>query len=355
MRTQTSGRHEWRPYMIGRDESRPYTAGGEGKQPCRGAVQIVLRKGPVQEGRPSCAPHVTRRSGCQSRPCLCQHNLHRAHGLLILALLVCAWPALAQPPTVEESPTQIVVSNAYYRATVQRASGTLASVALPDGTEVLGSDRLYSDHGLYPEPYMVSSDKETNAAVELQREGERVTITSRGVLRGDGDLRDPQRRIEYTFSYVFEASPTIHIRYSATPGFTVKEPNGFFSYLIGVPQYSEWFAKSAEGVIFQPAGSTSTRTYQSSIEPLSPTDPWMGVLLPDATILAWSGFQGDPAPTNVFMHESGQGSTGVFVAWLCGPGVKDLVEGQPWTAEFDLHVWPQALRDRLELPGFLGW
>jgi hypothetical protein len=269
-------------------------------------------------------------------------------------MFALAWPALAQPPTVEESPTQIVISNACYRATIQRASGTLASVALSDGTEVLGSDRLYSDHGLYPEPYHVSTDKEMNAAVQLQREGERVTVTSRGVLRGEGELSDPQQRIDYAFAYTFDASPTIHVRFSATPSFTVTEPNGFYSYLIGVPRYSEWFAKSAEGVIFQPAGPTSTRTYQSSIEPLSPTDPWMGVLLPDATILAWSGFQGDPAPTNVFMHENGQGSTGVFVAWLSGPGLKDLAEGQPWTVEFDLHVWPAKEQGKVELPGFLS-
>jgi hypothetical protein len=265
------------------------------------------------------------------------------NALALLAALSCS--VLAQPPTVEESPTQIVI---------QRASGTLASVALPDGTEVLGADRLYSDHGLYPEPYNVGTDRETNATVELQREGDRVTVASRGVLRGEGDLSDPQQRVEYAFAYAFDASPTIHIRFTATPNFGVTEPNGFFSYLIGVPRYSEWFAKSAEGVIFQPAGSTSTRTYQSSIEPLDPADPWLGVLLPDATILAWSGFRGDPAPTNVFMHESGQGSTGVFCAWLCGPGLKDFVEGQLWTAEFDLHVWPAKEQGRQQLPSFLG-
>jgi hypothetical protein len=273
--------------------------------------------------------------------------------MLLWLSLALPWPALCQPPTVEESQTQIVVANAHYRATVQRASGTLSGIALLDGTPVLGADRLYSDHGLYPEPYSVASDKETKAVVELKREGERVTVESRGVLRGEGDLSDPQRRLEYTFAYGFDSSPTIHVRFTATPSFTLKEPAGFFSYLIGVPHYTEWFAKTAEGVIFQPAGSTSMRTYQSADEPLDSADPWMGVLLPDGTILAWSGFRGEPALTNVFMHESGQGSTGVFCAWLSGPGVADLVEGQPWTAEFDLHIWLKAEQGKLDMPGFL--
>jgi len=272
---------------------------------------------------------------------------------LVTLLLVLTCPTLAQPPTVDDSPERLVIANAHYRATLQRASGTLFGVALPDGTELLGADRLYSDHGLYPEPHMVGSDGETNAAVELTRDGERVTVSSRGVLRGEGELADPQRRIEYAFSYAFDASPTIHIQFSATPNFTVEAPSGFFSYLIGVPRYAEWFAKSAEGVIFQPAGSISTRTYQSSLEPLDPNDPWMGVLLPDGGILAWSGFQGGPPLTNVFMHESGQGATGVFLAWLSGPGVRDFTANEPWTAEFGLHVWGLALSDRPQLPGFL--
>jgi hypothetical protein len=274
------------------------------------------------------------------------------NALWLLLALVC--PALAQAPTVEDSGTQIVISNACYRATVLRASGMLGGVALPDGTEVLGGDQLYSDHGLYPEPYHVTSNRETGAAVELLREGERVTVTSRGVLRGEGDLADPQQPIAYVFSYTFDTSPTFHIRFSATPSFTIDQPNGFLSYLIGVPRYAEWFAKSAEGVIFQPAGPTSMRTYQSALEPLDPADPWIGLLLPNGAIVAWSGFRGDPPPTNVFMHESGQGATGVFLAWLCGGGVKDLVAGQPWTAEFDLHVWPQARQGKAELPGFLA-
>jgi hypothetical protein len=273
--------------------------------------------------------------------------------MLLWLSLALPWPALCQPPTVEESPTQTLIASPYYRATIERASGTLSGIALPDGTSVLGADRLYSDHGLYPEPYSVGSDKETNAAVELRHEGERVTVESHGVLRGEGGLSDPERRLEYTFAYTFDSSPTIHVRFTATPNFTLKEPTGFFSYLIGVPRYTEWFAKTAEGVIFQPAGSVSTRTYQSADEPLDFADPWLGVLLPDGTILAWSAFRGDPPPTNVFMHESGQGSTAVFCAWLSGPGVAELVEGQPWTAELDLHIWPKAEQSKLDMPGFL--
>ncbi|MBM3471678.1 MAG: peptide chain release factor N(5)-glutamine methyltransferase [Armatimonadetes bacterium] len=53
---------------------------------------IVLKKGSVEEGRLSCGPHVSRRSGFQSRHCLSQHN-HvsapttaghgRTHGILL--------------------------------------------------------------------------------------------------------------------------------------------------------------------------------------------------------------------------------------------------------------------------------
>jgi len=274
---------------------------------------------------------------------------------LALILGCLAWPARSQPPTVEQAQDKVVVTNAFYRATLLRArGGTLSEVAFVDGKPVLGGDFLYTDHGLYPEGNTVGSDKETNATMEVRQEGERVTVESRGTLRGEGALREPDRRVDYAFTYTLDSSPTIHVRWSATPSFALREPSGFFSYLVSVPHYSEWFAKTADGVIFQPAGPVSTRTFQSANEPLDFEDPWVGVLLPDGGIVAWSHLAGSPALTNVFMHESGQGSTGFFCAWLCGAGVVDLVPEQPWTAEFDLHLWPQAAQSTLAMPGFLG-
>jgi len=275
--------------------------------------------------------------------------------VVALVLGSLTWHALSQPPTVEQAQDKVVVTNAFYRATLLGArGGTLSEVAFPDGKPVLNGDLLYTDHGLYPEGNTVGSDKETNATMELRQEGERVVVESRGTLRGEGALREPERRVDYAFTYTFDPSSTIHVHCSATPGFALKDPSGFFSYLVSVPHYSEWFAKTADGVIFQPAGPVSTRTFQSANEPLDFEDPWVGLLLPDGGLVAWSNLRGSPALTNVFMHESGQGSTGFFCAWLCGPGVADLVPGQPWIAEFDLHLWPQSAQSTLAIPDFLG-
>jgi hypothetical protein len=272
--------------------------------------------------------------------------------VLLLTTLLIPRTVIGQGPAVEEAPGKVVITNEHYRATILTAQGgALAEVALPDGTPVLAGERLYSDHGLLPEPYYLGSDREAAAEVSVRRENDKVFVECRGVLRGASET---QRRVEYTFEYTFDPSPRIHISWSATANFALARPNGFFSYLIGVPRHVEWFAKTAEGVIFQPAGPVNGRTYQSSIEALDPADPWVGVLLPDGTLLGWSGFQGEPPLTNVFMHESGQGSTAVFCAWLSGDGAADLVEGRPWSAACDLHVWPRATQGPAELPSFLG-
>jgi hypothetical protein len=272
---------------------------------------------------------------------------------LLLASL--AWPALGQAPAVEQSPDKVVVSNPCYRVALLRTrGGTISEVALPDGTPVLGGDLLYTDHGLYPEGNTVGSDKETNATVQVRREGNRVIVASRGTLRGEGALREPERRLEYTFTYTFDASPTIHVRYAATPSFALAQPTGFFSYLMGVPRFAEWFAKTAEGLIFQPAGPANGRCFQSAEDPLDLDEPWVGVLLPEGTLIAWSHFGGTPAPSNVFLHESGKGSAGFFCAWVSGAAPADLAAGQPWTADFDLHIWPKAMQSTVALPAFIG-
>jgi hypothetical protein len=155
-------------------------------------------------------------------------------------------------------------------------------------------------------------------------------------------------------TYACDASPTILVRWSVTPNFSLGKPSGFFSYLIGAPRFAEWFAKTADGVIFQPAGTSSVRCFQSAEEPLDGDDSWLGLLLPDGGIVALSGFRGSPAFGNVFLHESGKGSTGVFCAWFSGPAAADLVAGSPWTGEFRLHLWPRSKQTTVAIPPFLG-
>jgi hypothetical protein len=271
---------------------------------------------------------------------------------LLLALALS--PALAQAPAVRETTDEIAVSNAHYQAIIGRArGGMLSSVTLADGTLVLGGDMLYTDQGVYAGRTHAGTDKEPKPAVSIRRDAEAVVVESRGTLRDGGALTPPERRLDYTFTCTFDASPTIHVRWTATPNFTVQQPSGFFSYLVHVPTLTEWFAKTVDGVIYQAVATRDARSYQSAEEPLDFDDPWVGVVLPNGAIVAWSGIRGSPMPANVFFHESGTGSAGMFCAWLCGGSEADLKAGEPWLGQFDLHIISPSVRAGGAVPAFL--
>lgn len=280
---------------------------------------------------------------------------HLATGVLALALTGVGAVAPAQGPALEETPAGTILSNAYYRATISHErGGFISEIALADGAVVIGEHALYTDRGIYGDGVSVTSAKESDPQVELTREAGAVAIISRGTLRGPGDLAEPERRLDYAVTYLFDKSPAIGASWSVTPSFSMEDVSGFFSYIMHVPRYDEWFARTVDGVVFQPASGVNGRCYQSALEPLALRDPWMGLLLPDGGIIALSEIQAEPAFGNVFMHESEAKDTALFCAWFSGPAASDFAAGEPWSGSFWLHLWPRDRQQALALPAFLG-
>ncbi len=282
-------------------------------------------------------------------------SYHLAPGVLVLTVMLANVGALAQGPEVAETGDGTIISNPYYRATVSRErGGFISEISLEDGAVVVGEHALYTDRGIYGDGVNVTSANESQPQVEVAREGTEVAITSRGTLRGPGDLAKPKRRLEYVVTYHLDGSPTIRASWSVTPSFALADVSGFFSYIMHVPRYAEWFAKTVDGVVFQPASGVSQRCFQSALEPLAFRDPWMGLLLPDGAVIALSDIHAEPAFGNVFMHESEARSTALFCAWFSGPAASDFLVGEPWSGSFRLHVWPRDRQEMLALPAFIG-
>jgi hypothetical protein len=278
-----------------------------------------------------------------------------ATGVLALTLTGAGAVAPAQELTLAETPAGTVLSNAYYRATISpERGGFISEIALDDGAVVMGEHALYTDRGIYGDGVSVTSAKESSAQVELSRGEGGITVTSRGTLRGPDDLAEPKRRLDYTVTYLFDESPTIGASWSVTPSFSLEDVSGFFSYIMHVPRYAEWFARTVDGVVFQPASGVNGRCYQSALEPLALRDPWMGLLLPDGGIMTLSEIHAEPAFGNVFIHESEAKETALFCAWFSGPAASDFVAGEPWSGSFRLHLWPRDRQQALALPAFLG-
>jgi hypothetical protein len=281
---------------------------------------------------------------------------HLPTGMLgLAATMATAAVVAAAAPTVEETPGQIVVANEYYRAAISHQRGGFVSeIALADGTVVVGEHALYTDRGIYGDGVNVTSANESQPQVEVTREAAEIAVTSRGTLRGPGELAEPSQRLQYVVTYRFGESPAIGVSWSVTPTFSLEDVSGFFSYIAQVPRYAEWFAKTIDGAVFQPASGISQRCYQSALEPLDRQEPWMGLLLEDGTIVALSDLHARPGFGNVFMHESEASSTGLFCAWFSGPAPSHFVASEPWSGSFRLHIWPREQQEMLALPAFLG-
>lgn len=273
---------------------------------------------------------------------------------IALTALLASPAALAQEPTVEETAGRVVVSNPYYQAVMSSdRGGFISRIALPDGTVIVGEHALYTDRGIYGDGITVSSAHETRPKVEVARGGDEVTVTAAGTLKAADGAAEPKRRLSYVVTYRFDGSPAIRADWSVTPDFSLTDVSGFFSYIMQVPGFAEWFAKTTDGVVFQPASGRNQRCFQSALEPLDAEDPWMGLLLGNGCIVALSDIGGEPELGNVFMHEGETNTTALFCAWFSGPALSDLREGEPWAGGLRLHIWPRGSRDSVALPGFL--
>lgn len=269
-----------------------------------------------------------------------RHAVSRDRHRSVVALLaLCATAAFAAP-RVEESADALVIANAHFTITIDKAEGGGASdIATAAGQPITGAHSIYTDYGIYPERVYVGSS-DAPAEVTIRTDGDRVIARAEGALcHRDGAPPDDPGLIAYWIEYAIGDDPTIRISWGATPEFSVPEPGAFFSYIFGVRGCIGVFANTDEGILLQDIADHSTRTYQSAEEPLNPDQPWLGFMRRDGSVIAFTDLQSTVGFGNVFFHEDGKGGAAVFFAWLCGIG-PDIEAGEEWRASFTLRLAP---------------
>lgn len=279
--------------------------------------------------------------GAVSRPRL--PSLLTLLGIALSTTIACA------APRVEQSPDRIVISNPYFTATFAKArGGALSQLRTAAGQLITGDHGLYTDRGIYGEDVYIGASH-VAGKMQVRTQAGRVIVRSEGTL-SDREGKAPPvgtrpRRVQtepgtiaYWLQYTIGDGPTIRIEWGATPSFSMPQARAFFSYIFSVPDCIGLFANTDEGVLLQDMADHSTRTFQSSAEPLSFTDPWLGLMRRDATTVAFTDLHSTVPFANVFYHENGRGGAGVFFAWMDGGHVRDLEAGKEWRAGFTLRL-----------------
>lgn len=98
--------------------------------------------------------------------------------------------------------------NDHYRVQLKR-NGALSGFWRKDGTALLASESLYTDHGYGKVRYERESDVE--ADVRIQREGSKLILTFEGELRGMYRFDKMHRPVRYFTAYVFDETPAFRL------------------------------------------------------------------------------------------------------------------------------------------------
>lgn len=255
----------------------------------------------------------------------------------LLAAASCVWAA----PRLDYAPDRITVTTDHLIAVFDGAQGGgMLSLTTRDGDPITSLYHLYTDWGIYPDRGYFGTSHAPAHLTAQERDGI-VVVRAEGVLC-DGQGMPPTRPgvIAYWLQYTLGDAPQVRVEWGATPSFSLTGVSAFYSLLFGVSGCVGVFANTEDGVLLQDPASHSTRTYQSAELPLSRADPWLGMLRADGTVVAFTDIAATPAFGNVFLHEDGHGNAGVFFAWLCGSGSRDLEAGVEWTGAFTLRVDP---------------
>ncbi|MFQ6098822.1 MAG: hypothetical protein ACE5O2_13925, partial [Armatimonadota bacterium] len=178
---------------------------------------------------------------------------------------------------------------------------------------------------------------------EMSREERQgvLRVRASGYLTRDDDGEWRRRRIAYTAAYAFDDSPTIRVRCTVKPEFDAEGAPTFLAHVMTVTKYAEWFANTQDGLVCEDALDHSSRTWESRLEPLDRTRPFFGTL--DGRDGAFVLFVARDAATidaceNIFFHDSGDGTTAPFFAWLSGFRAHPMLAGREWAIEYSLTV-----------------
>jgi hypothetical protein len=267
------------------------------------------------------------------------HKLTCATALAAVLLLVACPAGFGGTPVVREEATGPVVETTHFRAAFDVSKGGLLD-KLTDSTgrTLVSGCRTYTDQGFDVARRPVSSGFEKSPKVQVERSAASVSIACEGVLRREDGQQAQAGPIRYSAQYEFGDTPMLKVTLAVALGFEQPEASGFLAHMMTLGDHVEWFAHTADGRICERAATTSQRTWQSALEPLSPEAPWLGVLLRTAQVLRVSRLRANPPLQNVFFHDSGKGPTTLFLAWLDAKGTVAMRPNERCEASFVLEL-----------------
>ena len=258
--------------------------------------------------------------------------------------LACLLPLLVvtavAAPRVEQGPDGLSVRTAHYLATFAADSGLLHTLTLADGMSLLTNTRLYCD---------VLPDGRRNFSARADAPAT-ATVAADGsvVIETVGKLFDPDGKVSATFPfgyrarYQFDDTAQVRLAVSLIPGFDSDGVYGFAGHVLSIADQREFFVNTADGLISELAATRPGRTYQSEREPLSPTDPYVGVVLRSGQVVQFRLMADAEGVLNTCFHDLGEGPTHLFFCPLSGSNPRRAVKGTAWTHELMIEAMPLA-------------
>lgn len=257
----------------------------------------------------------------------------------LLALLSLLAVASSATPAIEQGADGLLVRTAHYVATFNADSGLLHTLTLADGTALLSNTRLYCD-GLPNGRKNFSAKAAAPATATTTADGTVVVEVAGKLLDADGQVSS-EYPFSYTARYQFDDSPRVRLAVSLIPDFDSEAVFGFAGQVMGTAAQREFFANTADGLISELAATRSGRTYQSEREPLSATDPYLGVVLKSGQVVQFRIMAGVEGLMNTFFHDSGEGPTSLFFCPLSATA-RRAAKGTAWTQELMVEAMPLA-------------
>jgi hypothetical protein len=242
-------------------------------------------------------------------------------------------------PQMKQTGNEVEIQNTHFRAVFSKDSGGLLSGLFhKTGTPIIREAHIYTDGGVYESRFYVGSRYETQSSVKCERRDGAVEYQAEGILRvkpGDAHKVEP---MHYRIKFSYDSSDAIRVSWGVMPEFNKELEGGFLAYTMQLPDFTQWFANTQDGVVCEEAASESRRTFQSSVEPLSLTEPRVGVIAAKGPVLIFEGFRSSVPIQNVFFHEAKGPSAMFFVAILDGPTTLKLEKGKWWQVDFSIRV-----------------
>ena len=260
------------------------------------------------------------------------------HGWRWAAVLVAVTLVAHGQLDVDASGAAPLVRAGPYVASFNAETGMLSRLCLSDGTEMITASRIYHDVFMdYPRESFTST---ATAPMVCRREADTVIVEGEGRLVNAAGRPHAHGAFDYLVRYTFADSADIHVATEIRPRFTEPALKGFLAHILTTAPQREFFVHTPDGLICEVAATRSMRTWQAVNEPLDPALARFGVLLTVGPTLSFRVVRQEPVPQNTFFHDSGNGPTTVFFAWLAGTGTRTITDGDVWRHEFTIARGP---------------